>query len=177
MRHGNVQSFKSRKEHLCRHCSTVIEINEYHLALTYKRKAGGWFAIKFHADCFRFYTLGKYEENLQKPKKGSAGIKGGRPRIDLAPEIKHRRRILLMYLNTRDVRRIIEAYKRDKGIKKHYQQMIAHIDELEEIGVPYPQPLKRIEDTLREYDEPLLLTLAPATWSERVEILRERFSD
>ncbi len=177
MRHGNLQSFKSRKEALCRWCSAVIEISEFYVALTYRRKEGTWFALKFHADCLQWYLKDKYDENQKKPKKGSAGIKGGRPIIDLPDDVKHRRRILLIYLNTRDVRRIISAYTLGKNVKKHYRQMVAHIDELEEIGVPYPQPLKRLEDTIREYDADLLYSLANATWLERIEILRSHSLD
>ncbi len=173
MRHGNIQSFRGKKEHLCRHCNTLIEINEYHIAFTYRNKAGKWFSKKLHADCVQWYLKEQYNENASKPKKGSAGVRGGRPILQgLTPETKHRRRILLIYVNTRDVKRVIVAYATGKNLKKRYKQMVAHIDELEEIGVPYPQPLKRLEETLRDNDEELLNELAPLNWTERIEVLR-----
>jgi hypothetical protein len=122
----------------------------------------------------------QYETREAGPKKGSAGILGGRPVVELEPVAKHRRRTLLQYLNTRDVGRLIKAYKKNEGVDERKQQMLAHIEELEEIGTAYPQPFKvpALWESITAFDEDLMWALqATDEWSERIEALRESIND
>jgi hypothetical protein len=184
MRHGNLQSHQARKVTLCLYCKTDIEVGDFYLSLNYKTKSHGWFARKFHSDCLRFWLQEQYDIQRAKPKKGSAGPSGGRPVLTMEPEEKKLRRKLLQYLNTRDVRGLVNAYLLDipnpDKVRKWKLRMLTHIDQLEGIGVPYPQPFKSQDlwQVLDEYEPELVKALESAdTWTERIKVLRSSTND
>ena len=175
MRFGNLQAQRGQKSYKCVQCEEEIEPKTLYVALTYKGKLRGWWSRKFHLHCLPNYIVIKHEEERVAPKKGSAGAKGGRPRLDIDPKRKKRRRVLLQYLNTLDIRSLVEAYENNGNIDKVKVRMLKRIDELEKIGVAYPSPFlnRKLNETLREYDPELYADLSATTvWVERIEILR-----
>ncbi|KKM05210.1 hypothetical protein LCGC14_1756420 [marine sediment metagenome] len=176
MRLGNLQSSKARKEQDCVFCDSKIEQGIVYVSLVYKGKKRGWWSRRFHLQCLPFYIEDSDTAYRKAPKKGSAGVKGGRPRLDINPEQKKRRRHLLQYLNNLDTKALIKAYDTGTNIDKVKLRMLSRIDELEDIGVSYPSPFRNraLNEALHEHDTELYADLsATSVWTERIEILRK----
>ena len=175
MRLGNLQSSKAREEQSCAFCESKITQGMLYTSLVYKGKKRGWWSRKLHLPCLLLYIEDADAKYRKAPKKGSAGVKGGRPRLDINPEQKKRRRHLLQYLNNLDVKALIKAYDKKSNIDKIKLRMLARIDELEDIGVPYPSPFRNraLNSSLREHEPELYADLSATTvWTERIDILR-----
>lgn len=148
---GLVATGQARKEYNCRSKTCQVKIiskGMFYLRLVGKLRASkAYFTLRFHPSCLMDYIEDYVEEQRvrQEVSKGRNGYSTGNMPVtfklgDMDEATKKRRKILLTYLNVRDMVSLERAYSGHKTnrvytVMSHMAQRVA---ELELMGAPFP---------------------------------------